>query len=469
MSTHPLPRARFQEHTLKEHALKEHHRRRRQRSSRLVRAAVAGLLALVLAACGAEPAGTGGEQTQSSDAELSVWTISDALGNTEVTAAVQFNISSDVWASVKGFANDPYKAELQAAMDTATPPDVFLNWGGGHLKQFVDAGKVMDLTAALESDPAFLDQFLPSVLDAVQLDGKTYGVPVRGVQPVLLFYNRSVFQEAGLQPPATWNDLLALVDAFQAQGIQPIALAGAQSWTELMWIEYLLDRVGGVEKFQAIAGGAEGAWRDPAVLTALEMTRELVDRGAFGSSFETVGYDVGGASTLLAEGEAAMHLMGSWEFATQLDQNPEFAADQLGWVPFPTVANGAGDPANLVGNPANYMSVSAEADAVDGAVEFINRAPVSDSYINSRIALGEVPPLEGIEIRLTENPHSDYLTFVYDLVRQAPNFTQSWDQALSPTVSKALLASLPQFFLEEITAEQFVAAMETATAEAAAQ
>jgi len=230
-----------------------------------------------------------------------------------------------------------------------------------------------------------------------------------------------------------------------------------------MWIEYLLDRVGGPEKFQAILSGKPGAWKDPAVTEALSMIRELVDRGGFGSNFASVDYDVGGASTVFAQGKAAMHLMGSWEYATQLGQNPDFIkGGKMGWVPFPAVTGGKGDPKNVVGNPTNFYSISASSKDKATATKFLRQTLTSDSYVRGMISVGEVPPIKGLEARLGSGPDAAYATFIYGLVKNAPNFTLSWDQALSPGVSQTLLTNLQKFFLSESSPGDFVAAMDAA-------
>ena len=150
------------------------------------------------------------------------------------------------------------------------------------------------------------------------------------------------------------------MDAFKTQGVIPIVLPGTQAWTELMYLEYLLDRVGGPQKFADIVAGKPGAWRDPAVLQALTMCQDLAERGAFGKNFASINYDNTGASRLFATGKAAMFLMGSWEYTSQASNNPDFVTSgNLGWVPFPAVEGGAGDPKNVVGNPSNYFSVRA--------------------------------------------------------------------------------------------------------------
>src|SRR3712207_8039645 len=163
-----------------------------------------------------------------------------------------------------------------------------------------------------------------------------------------------------------------------------------------MWFEYLLDRVGGPEVFQAIRDGEEGAWQQPEVVQSLQMITDLVDRGAFGDNFASVGYDVGGASTILAQGDAGLHLMGSWEYANHLGQSPDFVTSgDLGWAPFPAVEGGKGDPTNIVGNPTNFYSIAADSDAKEVAAEFVSTALNDETYVSDLIAAGDVPAVSG--------------------------------------------------------------------------
>jgi raffinose/stachyose/melibiose transport system substrate-binding protein/xylobiose transport system substrate-binding protein len=412
-------------------------------------------------ACGSSgPAGGGGGGDTAQ-----VWALQDTVLNPiEESSVERFNEGSESGdAELATFGNDPYKQRLRVALGSPEAPDVFFNWGGGNLEEYVDAGRVEDLTPLLDEDPALRDSFLPNVLEAAQIEGKTYGLPMRGVQPVAMFYNQEVLDAAGLQVPQTWDQLLAAVDALKAQGVTPIALAGSQSWTQLMWLEYLLDRVGGPEVFQAIRDGEPGAWEQPAVLEALSMIRELVDRGAFGEDFASVGYDVGGASTILAQGDAGLHLMGSWEYVNQLGQSPEFVeSGNLGWAPFPAVEGGAGDPTNIVGNPNNFYSVVADSDQKETAVEYVTTALNDEQYVSDLIAAGDVPAVAGVRDQLEQADNAEYTTWIYDLVEAAPNFQLSWDQDLQAEVATQLLTELQRLFLGEQTPQGFVDTMSAA-------
>lgn len=423
---------------------------------RLLAPAVAGAVLLSTAACGTSgPAG-------SSAGSLTVWTLQDsALNPVQKQEISAFNSAqSGTTATMQTFVNDPYKQKLQTAIGSPQAPDVFLNWGGGNLATYVQAGDVTDLSSALAANPTWKNAFLPSVLAGGEIDGKYYGVPMEGVQPVSLFYNKSVFAKAGITAaPATWPELLTDVSALKAKGVIPIALGGSESWTELMWLEYLLDRIGGPTKFAAIAANKPGAWQDPAVTQALTDIVQLIDAGGFGTAYASVTQDDGAADALMSSGKAAMELMGSWEYAGQLATTPSFVkTGDLAWAAFPSVPGGTGDPKDVVGNPSNFFSVSAKDTDTKDAVAFL-KTVTSPDYIKNLIGIGQIPAVAGLGSQLAAGPNATFTTYVYDQVQNAPSFTQSWDQALSPAAAQTLLNNLQQVFDKQETPAQFVSAL----------
>ncbi|MEE6305461.1 extracellular solute-binding protein [Plantactinospora veratri] len=356
------------------------------------------------------------------------------------------------------FGNEEYKQKLRTGIGSSEGPDVFATWGGASLSGMARDGLLADLTA-LRDEPGTAGRFLPSTLAGGVVDGRQYGIPMGGTHPVVLFYHKGVFADAGVRPPGSYAELLSLVETFKARGITPISLAGAQGWTELMWVMYLAERIGGPGTTADIVAGRPGAWSKPAVAQALREVRALVERGAFGADFASVAYDDGDASGRLARGRAAMQLMGTWEYPTQLARNPDFVATgELGFVPFPAVSGGAGDPADLVGVPTHYFSVVAGSRHPEAALEFV-RSVASDDYLDALVADGEVPPVTDAAQRLRGTRHAEFATSVHELVTRAPSYGLAWDQALEPAAATALLDNLRRLFQGKLTPEQFAAAM----------
>jgi len=408
----------------------------------------------VLAACGDD----GG----AADTEFEVWVLQQESQNIVQRGALdRFNGGSSVKAKLVANPNDGYRDKLHVAIGTAQAPDVFFNWGGGSIRTYARQGLLEDLTPHLDGDPAFKNAFLPSVLDAGRIDGKFYGVPLRGMQPIILYFHRKVFADLNLQPPKTWQEMLAAIDRLKAAGITPIALAGAVSWTELMWLEYLTDRIGGAQVFEAIASGKKGAWGHQAVRQSVDTIRALVDRGAFGTNYSSVQYAAGGASTLFAQGKAGMHLMGSWEFTNQQKDEPAFAKDSLGFVDFPVFDGGQGHPKAIVGNPTNYFSVTKRSGAKDAALKFLKQEMASEAYVTDWLKAGDVPAVSNLDRAIpAAASNKEFATLVYTMVKDAPSFQLSWDQAIERAQAQPMLDALAKVFLGQLDAKGFVDANE---------
>jgi raffinose/stachyose/melibiose transport system substrate-binding protein len=360
------------------------------------------------------------------------------------------------------FANDAYKTKVRTAVGAGEGPTFIYGWGGGVLKSYVDAGQVEDLSNFVKDNPEVKDRYLPSVLKNGEVDGKTYALPNNNVQPVVLYFNKEVFDKVGAQPPKTWNELMALVPKFKEAGVAPFSLGGQSKWPDLMWLEYLVERIGGPDVFANIAADKPGAWSDPAVKEALAKIQELVDAGGFINGFSSVAADSNADQALMYTGKAAMILQGGWIYQGMKKDAADFVkSGKLGYTTFPTVSGGKGDPANVVGNPSNFWSISAKATDAQkkAALDYVKDGMFTDANTDALINSGAVPVVTGIESKLEASPDKDFLTFVYGMAKNAPNFTLSWDQALSPAQGDAMLSNLDQIFLKKISPDQFITTM----------
>jgi xylobiose transport system substrate-binding protein len=417
-------------------------------------ATAAFLLGGTLSGCGSS--GPGG----SGDGDVSVWVYQDPSTKVQRQVVERFNKTSKVKVKLTQVPGDGYSDKLRTSMGTPNAPDVFFNWGGGSISEFVEKDMLLDLGPAMWKDPSLKKGFIPSILDAGGINGKHYGIPMRGMQPVILFYNKDVFTKAGAKPPTSWNDILKLIGTFKGKGITPFVVAGTDPWTELMWVEYLVDRYGGAGVFKKIQSEGKDAWGDPAVLKTARTIKDLVDRGAFGKNYKSVNYTADGASTYFAKGKAAMHLMGSWEYANQKANQPAFAKSGLGWTTFPAVPGGTGDPKNVVGNPTNYWSISGKLKGKkqQAAIDFVKFAAKQD-YAKALIANGDVPTTSGASSLLNAHENPTYARFQYDMVREAPDFTLSWDQALPAKYTPPLHTNVQKLFNGQLSPTAFVDAL----------
>ncbi|WP_159502036.1 extracellular solute-binding protein [Microbacterium sp. 18062] len=416
--------------------------------------ATAAGLALVAGCSGAQPGG-------SAEGDATAWPITGGVHEQLWT------YSFDAWNEQNPdspiddefFANDAFKERIRTSIGAGTDPTLIFNWAGGALQDYVDGGNVVDIT---EGTSDLIDRVLPSVAQAGIIDGKVYAVPNAQSQPVMLYYNQELFDEVGVEPPTSWSELLEVVQEFNDAGIAPFSVAGQSRWPYLMWIQYLTDRIGGPEVFQAVLDGEADAWSDPAILQALAYIQDLVEAGGFVDGYGSVSADANADLALVYTGRAAMLLQGSWVYSTFTADAADWVGDgNLGTTVFPAVEGGAGDPANIVGNPSNYWAVSANAteEQKETVTRYLNELVFDEDYTTFLIEGGGVPPIAGIEDQLAAQDDADFLTLAYGMVRDAPHFQLSWDQALPPAAAQELLTNLEQIFLLQSSPEQFVTAM----------
>jgi xylobiose transport system substrate-binding protein len=426
----------------------------RARLPRLLAGGVTLALAMGLSACG-----SGTDSGSSNDGKIHVLVYGDASNKVEKQIVATFNKTSDVKAVLDTIPGADYQQKLQTIINTPQAPDVFFNWGGGSIQPFVKADLLMPLDDFIKDDPSLKSDFLPSVFNSAVVGGKAYGIPMRGTQPVLLFNNKKVLADAGVQPPQTWDELLSTVKKLKTKGVTPIALGGGDQWPTLMWFEYVYDRVAGPELFQKALGGDKSAWASADSKKALGMLKQLVDAGAFGTNFDSVKYTNGASPALVARGKAGFELMGSWYYAQQQQDAKAFAAKGLGYTTFPTITGGKGDSADVVGNTNNFYSVLKKTKHPKAVEQFL-KLMYSDEFVKAQMAIGNLPTTTNTEKFLDTSASPAYSHFQYDLVKKAPSFQLSWDQAYPPSAITPIHQAVQQFFNGQIDADGFIKAMQ---------
>ncbi len=420
--------------------------------------------AAALAACGSSgPADETGGNTGGAAAggAATYWSLSGEPGEPIRKAAIErFNSANpNQKITPTFFANDAYKQKIKTALGANQAPTMIWGWGGGGLKSYVDAGQVEDLTGWFDQNAAVKDKIFPSSFGAATVGGKIYAMPIETVQPIVLFYNKKVFDRVGVQPPTTWAQVMELVPKFNAAGVAPFSLAGQSRWTNMMWLEFLLDRNAGPEVFDAVFAGEKDAWSNPAVTTMLTQIQDLVKANGFSKGFSSIAADNNADQALLYTGKAAMMLHGSWSYGIQTANGGNFVkSGGLGWMNFPTIEGGKGDPSSTVGNPGQYLSISskATAEAKETAKKFMSTTLVDDEEVKGWIKSGGVPIIKGSDAQLGSSPDAEFLQFIYDTSSKAKVFAQSWDQALSPTAAETLLENIAKLFQLQVTPQQWV-------------
>lgn len=190
-----------------------------------------------------------------------------------------------------------------------------------HLR-FKDAeilADVSDYDGMKNINQGYLD--IAESLELVPVDG-TYIIPyVANAAGVL--YNRDMFEEHGWEIPETWDEMIALCEEIQAEGILPFYFGFKDTWTCL------------------------APWNAMAVALAPADTAKQVNRGdtTFTTEYRELSekflqllpygpegpfaYGYNDACTAFARGESAMYTIGSYATPQILSVNPDMNIDSF--------------------------------------------------------------------------------------------------------------------------------------------
>lgn len=177
-------------------------------------------------------------------------------------------------------------------------------------------------------------------------DGHVYGYPYAGTEFIILYYNKKLFAEAGVQAPIkTLDQLKDAAKKFNAKGIIPLAIFSKEKWIGNALLQGFMTR----EEPKGY-GALNGALETPAALKlAAKQVEELQAAGLFAKNATQTNYDQ--ASSLFYQGKAAMFVNGQWEIPSSqknLGDNVDFmnfpAKDEATYEKAKFAMNGAGGP-----------------------------------------------------------------------------------------------------------------------------
>ncbi|MFJ2033331.1 extracellular solute-binding protein [Streptosporangium sp. NPDC087985] len=345
--------------------------------------------------------------------------------------------------------NEAYKARLTTLTQSGKTPDIYTTWGGGVLKQQIDAGLAKDISADIAP---WIDTMAPASLQAYQFDGKTYAVPY-DIGMVGFWYNKALFAKAGITaPPATWAEYLDDIKKLKAAGITPIALAGKEKWPGHYYWAYLAMRVAGLDALKQAAVDHE--FGGPDFVAAGRHLKELVDLDPFQKGFLGASYNTpDGQAATMGNGKAAMELMGQWAPSVEKEAGKDLGKD-LGFFPFPAVEGGKGSASDAFGGGGGYaVGKDAPAEAVD-FLKFISQIDNHRKAVESGAVL---PVVKGAEDAV-KDPN---LAAVAQALSSATGFQLYLDQAYPPAVGQEVNDSVAELIAGKKTPEQVVEAITT--------
>jgi alpha-glucoside transport system substrate-binding protein len=235
--------------------------------------ATVSALSLIAAACGSgsESPSVGDTGTASTGPDLSGQTVEVAA---TWTSSEQKNFEKvlDLFEQQTGAttqfvsAGDDIAAYLGPKIEGGKPPDVAILPQPGVLHSFADQG---DLIPIDDFAGSLVDENYTSTARNVgTVDGTLYAVWFRVAQKSTVWYNTHVFEDAGVQPPTTWDELVTTAQTISDSGVPPYSIGVDVGWPMSDLFENIYLRTAGPEMYDKLAKH-EIPWTDQSVKDAL--------------------------------------------------------------------------------------------------------------------------------------------------------------------------------------------------------
>ncbi len=290
-------------------------------------------------------------------------------------------------------------------------PDIIGIGGDINYSYYIDAEILADVSdyPGLENiQQSYLD--IGEALEIVPTDG-VYGVPYAANAAGIL-YNRDMFEEHGWEIPTTWDELIALCEEIQSQGILPLEFGFLDKWTCLAPWNALAVDLAPADVCKQVNRGETTFTQE--YREAAEKYIQLMEYGPD----DPVAYSYNDACTAFARGEAAMYPIGSYAVPQILSVNPEMNIDSF-------VMPGSDDPE---GNTLNsgidlqfcVTAACPDKEAAYEVLDFLLQDDVVQQYITDQNSIpckeGDfelAPQLDGMSEYIESGNMTDYQDHYY--------------------------------------------------------
>lgn len=227
---------------------------------------------------------------------------------------------------------------LQTKFATDDLPDIIQVYKPQWVESYANGlDKLVDLTG-LECVSEYDEKALDGTF---KYQGKLYAVPIDSVVLSGVFYNKKVFEKAGVKIPQTWDEFLEVCEKIKAQGVTPVYYSGKDAWSvQPPTISGLLNdaKEKGTDTFGLMEqiNTNKLKYADCTnFVGSIEKTKDLIDLGYVNETY--LSDTVDNAHQALANGECAMYINGTW-CADNINKKFPDKIDDIGAFAIPTTS-----------------------------------------------------------------------------------------------------------------------------------
>lgn len=274
-------------------------------------------------------------------------------------------------------------------------PDV-LNIGNTNAVTFQTTGAFYPFDDAAMQKIGGKDRFVPSALATAGKAGEPpTSIPLYS-QVYALYYNKKLFKDAGLEPPATWEDLVAAAQKLTvpAKKKYGIVLPGA-TVNASMHFAYIFSEQNGGSAFDA---AGKPTFTTPGMIAGVKQYVDLMAKYHVVNPSAAQYSDSAQAAGDFARGDAAMY-MAQTSGINVLAENG-MKPEEYGIVPIPAPAAGQKVSSFVAGT---NISVFKNSKNIDAALQFVKFLTSDDEQKILNKAYTTQPSVQGVPAAFTDD------------------------------------------------------------------
>ncbi len=321
-----------------------------------------------------------------------------------------------------------YLDKLRTSFANGDTPNVFLEYGGSRALDYLEADALLDLKPYLmENDGEWYNSFYESMWGQSVYEGYDgiYALPFKSYI-VVLFYNKDIFEEAGLKPPVTIDEMLKDCAKFQEMGYLPFQAGEKDNYRFGHFNNNLIIKTLGVEAVDKLAG-RELAYDSDEMKATYQIMADMVEKGYFGENI--LDTDSPTENETFKSGKVAMKWDGSWFVANDLYGTDFY--DHVGAVAFPYGDESCADYAQGGASDLFFVSkLNKSEEEIAASVEFAKYITSPQYYQQlDEVAQTVVPVKFEKSENFSENPLLDEVIAVQAALTDVRTDVQNYDPA----------------------------------------
>ncbi len=234
-------------------------------------------------------------------------------------------------------SDQEYYNQMKVRASSNTLPDVF-EGNAGVLELAVENGIAVDMNPYVEADPEYAEELGEDALAFGRNweDGGLYNISY-GLQAIGYFYNKEMFEAAGIEPATTWDEWMSNLEALKTSGVcsAPLSMmTGENGWTTNLILSSIVGTSGEEGNAFMNTNGYIQSYQLPELAEALDMIKVMFTDYSLP---DAVGSDYATTANHFLNEETAIIANGPWmtpDFSNT-EKAAEGFADKVGVALFP--------------------------------------------------------------------------------------------------------------------------------------